>query len=453
MALTYRPNGRVAQSKSMTDDREPRPLALSIVYFAWVLFLFEPEWFLASVTGLEPLKRAAFLMFPFLLAIAVLTPGRRRIYWPMALFLVLHTVVLPFLLNRGQAMEPWKLILQVFVLYAASLATIDSVRRALPLVTMYLLHFAWWAFHGLPGGRVPWHYALGNEDGYGPLMGIGLGFATFMATGHQPKRSKRIAGLIAALCGIGVVASFARGAFLAAGLVLLVAWLRSPRKLAMGATLIVLSVIGMIAASILFPGGAYWTEMQTILDGYSDSTGSDRRMLWDAGWKVFVMNPLIGVGAGNFGVYAAETFHLAEAEGGYEDPGRLWGRSLHNVYYQLLSEQGIIGSAIFLWFLIDFARKNRAMRRPYFIERWSREADARSDIRAVALGLEAALIAYLANGYFYDQLYTGHLYALLGINLVLWAILSRDASSAVSVEPGQSSGKALMGGGVLPRSV
>jgi O-antigen ligase len=451
MAVMARVAGSRLSLQSIAADKdEARSLALRIVYFAWALFLFEPEWFLAGTFGLQPLKRIAFFMFPILTVVAVFTPGRRRVYWPMAIFLVLHTVGLPFVLNRGQAMEPWKLLLQVLVLYAASLATINSVRRALPLVTMYLAHFAWWALHGLPGGRVGWHYALSNEDGYGPLMGIGLGFATFMSIGDHPKRSKRIAALVAGLCGIGVVASFARGAFLAAGLVLFVLWLRSPRKLAMGVTIIVLGLTFVIAAGVMFPDGAYWTEMQTILDGYSDATGSDRRMLWAAGWTVFLRNPLVGVGAGNFGVYASETFHLAEAEGHYAHPEHFWGRSLHNIYYQLLSEQGIVGSAIFLWLLIDFVRKNRAMRRPDVLERWSRMADGRYDLRAVVLGLEAALVAFLANGYFYDQLYTGHLYALLGINLVLWTVTKPDS---LAVKQDQPLEETVTGDSMRPRSV
>jgi O-antigen ligase len=444
-------SGSRLSSKSIAaDEAETRSVALRIVYFAWILFLFEPEWFLAGALGLTPLKRLAFLMFPILTLIVVSTPGRPRVYWPMAMFLALHTVMLPFVPNRGMAMAPWKLLLQVFVLYAASLVTINSVRRAMPVVTMYLLHFAWWALHGLPGGRVGWHYALSNEDGYGPLMGIGLGFASFMAIGHHSQRTKRIAALIAGLCGIGVVASFARGAFLAAALVVFVLWLRSPRKVAMGGTIVLLGLTATIAAGVLFPNGAYWAEMKTILDGYNDQTGSDRRILWEAGWRVFLEKPLVGVGAANFGVYASETFHLGEAEGHYAYPEHLWGRSLHNIYYQLLSEQGIVGSAIFLWLLIDFVRKNRAMRRSDVLARWSHMTDNGYDVRAVALGLEAALVAFLANGYFYDQLYTGHLYALIGMNLILWSVACGDA---LAVRQHQTLEGTLADGSVQPQSV
>ena len=69
----------LASQSTVGDKPEARSLALGIVYFAWILFLFEPEWFLAGTLGLEPLKRLAFLMFPILLLIAVCTPGRRRI--------------------------------------------------------------------------------------------------------------------------------------------------------------------------------------------------------------------------------------------------------------------------------------------------------------------------------------------------------------------------------------
>jgi O-antigen ligase len=435
MKVVYSPGGAGLRSDSAGATRqEPRSLALGIVYAAWALFLFEPEWFLASF-GLGFLKRIGLLMFPFLAAIALSRRGRPLIYWPLAVFLVLHTVVLPFVTNRGYAMEPWKLILQMLALYAASLATIDSVRRAQPLMMMFLLHFGWWALHGLPQGRVLWHYTLANEDGYGPLMGMGLGFASFVALGASAKRPRRIAAIIAGLCGIGVVASLARGAFLAGALVLVMIWLRSPRKVAMAGAILLMGIMILIAAEVLFPGGGYWAEMMTISDGYDDPTGGDRRKIWNAGWKVFLRAPLLGVGANNFGSYASETFGWGEGEGHYADPGHLYGRSMHNIYYQLLAEQGLLGSLVFLWILVDFVRRNRALRQPQVVQWWSRTSGGRYDLLTVSLGLEAALVAYLANGYFYDQLYTIHPYAIFGLNLVLWGI-TRGGLTAPTSERG-----------------
>src|SRR5207253_4275879 len=80
---------------------------------------------------------------------------------------------------------------------------------------------------------------------------------------------------------------------------------------------------------------------------------------------------LFGVGPGNFGAYAAEEFRWGEGSGFYADPAHLYGRVLHNIYVQVLAEQGIIGVVIFLFILIDFVRSEERRVGKECISRWS----------------------------------------------------------------------------------
>lgn len=398
--------------------REPMPFPLFLVYTMWVLLLLEPEWWLASF-GAEPLKRIPTLLFPVVIGVILLKAGVRSQYWPMALFLALHVLTLPVLTNRGLAMGPTKVVLYFYVLLVASAATIDSARKALPILWIFFFQFAWWGFHGLPGGRVAWHSTLGNEDGFGPMMVMGMAFASFFALGARSRRARRGAMLVAALCSIGIVASFARGAVLAAALVLVVLWVRSRSKGAMLARVVLAGGMMVIASHVLYPGGAFWAEMKTISEGFEDPTGADRWHLWVAGWKTFLHAPLFGVGPGNFGAYAAERFQFGDASGFYENPAHLYGRSLHSIYVQVLSEQGLVGMTIFLVILFDFVRRNKRLRREEAIVLWDKATEGHSDIRSISLGLEGAMVAYLANGVFYDQLYTSSLYSIVALNFIL----------------------------------
>jgi len=417
------------------------PLSLLLVYLLWALALFEPEWWLASF-GAEPLKRLPSLLLPLAIGVVLAKADRRSLYAPMALFVISHMIALPFATNRGYAMSPFKSVLFFYVLLVASAATIDRIPKVLPIVSMYLIQFAWWGIHGLPYGRVNWHSTLANEDAFGPMMVVGLAFTTFFALGTRSKGTRIGAALIAALCGVGIVAAVARGATLAAALVLVVVWLRSPRKLAMFVGVVLVAVTMVVASYVFFPDGEFWAEMTSISEdiraiGTSETdtscvraaskracgSGTDRWDLWGAGWEVFLQSPLLGVGPGNFGAYAAENFRAGQASGFYADPAHLYGRSLHNVYVQVLAEQGLIGVVIFLWLLVDFVRRNRALRVHATLDAWDEATNKRSDLRFISFGLEAALIGYLASGLFYDQLYTSSLYLLLGLNFVLSSLI------------------------------
>lgn len=395
--------------------------SLSLVYGMWGLLLFEPETLLASF-GAAPLKYLPTVLLPVLIGVALTNANRRTWYGPMLLLLFSHTMILPFVTNRGYAMDPFKVMLYFSALLMASLATIDTVQKASTLITMYLVHFIWWGIHGLPGGRVPWHSEFSNEDAFGPLMVVGIGFCGFYAMREAGKGVSKTGVGTALLCAFGLVASFARGATLAGGVVLVVLWLRSRRKFTMFFSVVLIGATVMTASAILFPQGAFWAEIQSSLEGFDDPTGRDRGDLWAAGWQAFLRSPLVGVGPNNFGSYGAENFEYGTAPGFYADPNHLYGRHLHNIFVQVLAEQGLFGSAVFIFILIDFLRRTKNLRTPAAVECWEKGVGGRSDLRSISLGLEGAMAGYLTTGFFYNQLYIQTFYSLVIITLVLHSI-------------------------------
>jgi hypothetical protein len=426
---------------------------LLLVYVMWVLVLFEPEWWLASF-GAGPLKYIPTVLLPICIFVALGKIDRRAFYWPMGLFLAIHLIALPFVTNRGYAMPLFKTVLLYYVVLVLSAARIDSIQKLLPIVSMYLLQFAWWGIHGLPHGSVGWHSLLSNEDAFGPMMVIGVGYASFIALGARSKGARVGAMLTAGLSGIGIVASIARGAAMSAALVVAVVWLRSPRKLAMfaGALLVVGTMV--VASYVFFPDGEFWTEMASISVDIGDMTGdtdgeecvraaskracgssTDRYDLWHAGWRVFLRLPVFGAGPGNFGSYASENLQWGEGRGFYQDPGHLYGRSLHNIHVQVLAEQGLIGVAVFLTILLDFMRRNRSLRTKVAMDLWDKATRGKSDIQSISLGLEAAMIGFLASGLFYDQLYTSSFYSLVTLNFLLSLVITRHREEAQATSP------------------
>src|SRR5207244_10743368 len=120
-------------------------------------------------------------------------------------------------------------------------------------------------------------------------------------------------------------------------------WLRSPKKLRSAV------VIAMLAVLVsLYAREGYLTRLQSAWEeGLSAGTGEDRVYIWKFGWKMFLDNPIIGVGQSNFPVRF----------GHYEGDERLYGRTrvwraAHSLYFTLLPELGLVG--VFLFFRIVF---------------------------------------------------------------------------------------------------
>jgi O-antigen ligase len=257
---------------------------------------------------------------------------------------------------------------------------------------------------------VAWHTVWANYDGYGAMMVGGLGLCYFFST--------------AAARGW-----FARGAFLGAVAIFAVLWLRSPRKGRTFMTGLVAAGVMTLSAASLHPD-TFWAEIRsTFTEGTTSGTGEDRWTLWTAGLKVFAQRPLFGVGANNFGVFAATHFEYGDVGGDYMNPRRLYGRSLHSIYVQFLSERGIVGFAAFIWMLADFWKRNAAIRSPAAGERW-RALGGRLELRTVALGIEASMVAFLVTAGVYSLVATPWFYTLLALNVLLHSLAVRNAPVA-----------------------
>jgi len=395
-----------------------------LLLFLWTLQLYEPEWFLASF-GLGPLRRIPTLFFPFAVALALYRMNLRTIVPPVFAFLLVHLLSAPGSANMGYVQWALRFMIFTWGLLAASNAVLRRPEQMPALLVLYLCSWAWWSVHGLPDGKVSWHSVYGNEDGYGPVAVMGMGFAGIIAVGKSRTRYRVIAGITALLCVTGIIASFARGAFLSALLVLLVMWLRSPHKLRSLGFGLLFGVFALGASRVLFPKGEFWAEMATITQGTEDDTGADRMWLWSAALQLYQAHPWLGVGPANFGATGAAFFEDGELGGPYIEAGRIYNRVPHNVYVQILAELGTLGAAAYLWMILDFVAKNWRMRRPSWRRIWEARAGPDWDFRSVLVGMECAMVGFLACAFFYDQLYYTTIFNLIGINMLLYHSLDR----------------------------
>jgi len=414
--------------------------AVLFLYVMWFIILFDPQWLIASFGPQIVLKVPTFL-FAALLVMTVFA-GPRRFLVPLLVFVVYVALSLPLAYARALALDVVKTVLAYYALTLATLTLVRRAKEAVPIVVGAMaVQYGTWVVLGARTGQISWDYALFNYDAYGPIMVLGLASLFYMGMATRSRRWRRVLFVLAAGCIVGLVVSFARGAVLSAGVVAVWIWLRSPHKLK-NAVLGVAAMIVLAISARAFEGAKsaveagktstnFWTEMQSSFNP-NDPTREDREVLWHLATQVYLTHPVFGVGPNGFGAYAADNFEAGTTGGSYNDnPRRLWGRRLHNTYYQILSELGTVGAAIFLWMLWDFFRRNRKLRDPQRLQAWAQRTGGRLDLKYVSLGLEASMLGFILTGYFYNELFDVHwLYTLLTINALLFYVTRPDPRPA-----------------------
>lgn len=423
------PPARAARRVSASAGQVAAPartsMAVKFVYLMWFIVLCDPQWWVNSL-GASIAPRIPTVMFAVMLVIIAFHLPKDR-FAPLLTFILYTLAIIPFAYDRGKSIEIAKALVAYYVLAAGSLALLKTIPQSVPIVAGQMMYsYVWWIVLGAKSGLVSWHPALGNYDGFGPLMVCGIGSCYYFGAATQNPRERKIAYLAALGCLFGLVSSFARGAVLAGGAVCVWIWLRSRRKLATTAAVVVGGIVFVIAASF-FSGSkrgdansSFWSEMSTVAD--QGGTRGDREVLWRLARRVYLDHPVFGVGAENFGPYAAQRFRVGDAGGAYdENPARLYDRKLHSTFYQILCEYGTVGSLIFLWMLYDFWRLNRRLRRRDFAEAWKDRSGGRLDLVQLSFGLEAAMVGFLTSGLFYNQIFSVHwFYTIVIVNTLLY---------------------------------
>jgi len=412
----------------------------NVLLAMWILLLFEPDWFLSAFGGGAVLKRIPTFLLPLLVVCTATRWRRQGLYWPFIGIMAIHVVHMPFVENRGLLMHGFESLYFFFFVFVASACLIRSADHTLRLLTLFMLHFLWYGVQGAMSGRVSWHSMISNEDSFGPLMGIGLGYCYYYAQSIRNKHLKWTAYATAGLCVVGVVSSLARGAVLAAGLVMGLIWLRSPRKMATLAGGIAAAIVGLTAITVVHPENGFWKEMSTVSEGNKAGTGLERWVMWNISLDVFKERPLLGSGPNNVGAVAYRVIPYDPERPQYADPAQLYNKKLHNIFLQILSEQGLVGSAIWLAMVTDFFVRLRRLRRPSSVVYWRHATSGRLDVSMLSLGLECAMVGYLANGLFYNQIYIHWFWTLCCLAYVLTINTGRPRRRSDPAPPSSAPG-------------
>lgn len=272
--------------------------------------------------------------------------------------------------------------------------------------------------------------------GYYRISGLGIGFNAYSQRllilvplsmdrlwSEEKGLKKFFASWAFLVVVLTVVFTYSRGAFLGLVIVLSLSllFITFRKQLQVGSLILVL-IVGIFI--IQFLPAQYLDRLATISEF---SISEDPRLTDDssirgrysenlAAWRMFLDNPILGIGLNNY-----KSHYLEYSRDIGLDP-RLEGRSPHSLYLEILSELGFLG---ILWF---FALQWFAFRGLYFAYQ-KFESLGKSSYANISVSFGVALIGYLIAGIFLHVSHSRFFWLLYAIALSI-PIVANNAQAA-----------------------
>ena len=268
---------------------------------------------------------------------------------------------------------------------------------------------------------------LGDENDFCMTLNMIIPFSFFLAV-CSSGRKKIYYILLTCLFIFVVFLTNSRGGFVGLCAMFLYCWLRTKRKILTG-----FLVALLVAFGVLFAPSSYWDRIKTIQsEGGSAGSGEERMYTWKIGWNMFLDNPVMGVGQGNFPF----VFKKYEVEVmGSEDPFHghsIAGRAAHSIYFTLLPELGLIGLFIFSGLVYYNLKDLNRIKSLTNIKNKSNNKSIKNiedKYFYMAIALEGSLISYLFSGIFISILYYPNFWINMGFIISLRRIILSRADN------------------------
>ena len=350
--------------------------------------------------------------------------------------LILFEMVIhgPIAVNNYWAFQVFYSMVATYFAYLAIINIIDTEYKYNKLIKFWLLIFIFLAIFGYFNANL--HIAkryrtgigvggfLGDANDFSMALNMILPFALFGIFTAKKKIEKAYFIILIFLFVFVIIITESRGGFIGLASVLLYSWIRSNKKLILGSLMLMLLLLAFIAAP-----PTYWDEVRSISTENTEEnrygTGAQRVYAWKIGWRIFLDNPIIGVGQGNYPWRVGETEDIMGVQWQQRS---LAGRAAHSLYFTLLPELGIVGVVLFICLIVfsikDLSYIKKVLKAKYCIY----SEDESKKIYFLVLALEGSLIGFLTSSTFISTLYYPSFWIWCGFSLSLKKIVYSRAN-------------------------
>jgi len=231
---------------------------------------------------------------------------------------------------------------------------------------------------------------------------------------------------------IGVVGTQSRGGFIALTVLGAYLYVKSDRKLLLTVLIVALAV------GLSYIVSSDWTSrIDTIAEADQDESFLGRLVAWKISFMIAMNNPLFGGGFKTLeytpvwaemsrGFFSYPWFYTGDAL-----PNPNYARAAHSVYFQVLSDHGFGGLALYVAGLgLSFWKAGK-------ISRQARRWGAEPWVATLATMLQLSIFAFALGGAALSLAYFDLIFALFGLVLVLEKRVLPVALAAAGHQPGR----------------
>ena len=423
--LTHRRNDLI--SKPSVDNRDPDGLAFCLLYLLTILLYINPSDLIPAMERF-PLGGVIAVIAPLAYAYAQFKLGRSVIAWTLEVKMVFVMLFLAVLLIPIAASwaDSVNTLQNLFIKGALILILITGLvrtrARLRSIISLCVICGTWpavMAIRNFGTGARTAGAALGifsNPNDLALTLNLMIPLAVTLA-----RISARFARQFYIACALtmaaGVITTFSRAGFITlVALSAVMVWKFGTGKRSRS------SLAGLMAPIILiiYLSGAYHTRLRSVFDQNAAAGSAQQRSeMLKRGIDLAIRHWMIGLGMGNFHL------HLVSGKDGERNEETV----AHNAYLEIAAELSAIGLlAYMIIILVPLLGLSP-------IERETRTISVRKDLeaRALSVGLQAVLIAYIINSFFISSQYLWHLYFAAGL-AVAWRRIHAVEKSFVTAE-------------------
>ncbi|MBN1210982.1 MAG: O-antigen ligase family protein [candidate division Zixibacteria bacterium] len=404
-------------------------------YFGiYLFFLYDTLRPYDFIYALQPLQLAIIIEgLTFLSWIIYLLRNKNKLNWhvfnwPFLGFLGLIGLSVFTAENNRLAYDIFIIMTVSFVMFIVATNTVDSTKRLEKLIWLFLMIHLYFAIRGiynyyfgepLPDGQrtsgIVGSSFLSDENDFALVINVLIPMTFFMFIALKKKFLKIFTGGLLVVYVFAIISSFSRGGWVGFMAVITYCILNSKKKLV---SFTVVLMLGLVLISVA--PSEYWQEIETISDT-SESTADARIRYWKAALLMFSDYPILGVGAGNGGIW------LPDYISGTANPGTEWGRAFHGTIPQILAELGTLGFICYV-LMAYYAVKGLLKIR-------KRRATGKNNISrsVIANGLLGGIIAYFVTATFISTVYYPQLWMLYTLAIILIHIDRAESENVLEV--------------------
>jgi len=374
---------------------------------------------------------ATHLPFAFIIAIATMLSlfmtrePKNLPLTPVSMLLLLFVgwmnITAPFALLPESSWVQWNKVMKIMLMSFVVMMVIRTRRDIVRLVWVLVGSIG---YYGVKGGiftirsggteRVwgPEETFIGDNNALALALIITIPLMYYLQQNTEKHRRWVRHGLSAAmlLSALAALGSYSRGALLAIAAMGLFMWLKSERKLVLGA------LLGAVAPLLLAFMPERWAERMDTINTYQDDESAMGRLnAWRMAWNL-ARDRFLG---GGFDVSDAAIFARYA-------PNPMDVHAAHSIYFQVLGEHGFVGLVIYLALGVATWRTAAA------IIRRTRGQPELCWAHGLATMSQASLIGFAVGGAFLSLLYFDMPYYLMAALIATRIIVERQAPAPTS---------------------